>query len=455
MDNNFDLNKVKEYVTKRQEYLNKRHGDTTDKSLNLNAIFSVFDKNFDGKISRNEFGKISKAEYEQYAEALKAYNTQQGNEAENKSIWSYEQLSGCLEDAFIEMNELEYGKYKEKDSGNVKGLDEARNLKDINQMEQDEIIEELESYGIETKNANPKKLKNMLKTARNERAIQDRNSDIVDGHIGTFVQDSTSSYCTILAQLDTMSDEEIAQMCEKEPKIDENGKKYWEVQFPCDFGTDIYVTVTEEDLQNKTVTIKDENNEEREIADFPKGDDDVTLLLMAYVKRFGAVEPGGLWSFDTQNKFTPPHENKKVDNQHLEDVIDFSTLPKHSQINILNKDELTRKGIDTSGNNGDLSWIPPQNMMYSMTAWGSITLSDGEKGCYGPFGVYLSDGTYIPAGHALSVRGYDAKTNELIITCNDYNNISEVRVPAELAKFFETASEIDFPGAKKTPQPEL
>ena len=45
------------------------------------------------------------------------------------------------------------------------------------------------------------------------------------------------------------------------------------------------------------------------------------------------------------------NEEKYMDNQHLEDfsIDDFKSMPLHSQVNLLTREELARKGIDVSG----------------------------------------------------------------------------------------------------------
>ena len=121
----------------------------------------------------------------------------------------------------------------------------------------------------------------------------------------------------------------------------------------------------------------------------------------------------------------------------------------------MNKDELERKGISTDSSSADLSWLSPEQRFNMVEIWGSFVLSNGIKGCYGKSGILLSDGTKITGFHALSIRGYDEERKEIIISGNDFNNLTETRIPIELAKFLEISSKPNFPGADKTPQPEL
>ena len=463
MQNQFDLNKINLYIKNRDEYLSNHCENAKVHDFNLNAIFSLFDKNNDGKISRNEFKQISKAEYVNYVNQLKDYNSKNGNSTNNNSIWTYEQIETSLNDAFFTTDEAENiltnFKTKDADVSGSKGLKEEHHLKDMSQMSKEEIIAELESYGINTDNMKDAKLKRTLEAARVERIKHDVGSSEVDGHIGTYSQ-GKSLYCTVLAQLDTLSDEEITKLFThdpKEPKTDANGKKYWEVKFPCDDNNEITVIITEDELNDKTITV-DENGIPREIADFPEGDKDVTLLTMAFVKRFGThITDNGAWAFQTKNKFISSSETRYRDNQHLEDfsIDDFKNMPPHSQVGLLNKEELARKGIDTSGKNLDLSWLSPKEQVTIIEPWSTFELSNGIKGCIGKGGIQLSNGTKIVSFHALSVRRFDEETHELILSQNEFGNLSELRIPIELARFIEIASPPDAPGVKRTPTPNV
>ena len=463
MSNEFNINNINRYKEKRDGYLSSHVQYPKTRSFNLNAVFSLFDKNHDGKISRNEFNQVSKDDYSNYVEQLKDYNVKNGNGADNNSIWSHEQIANSLDDGFFTSDEAEevFSETKSENSNfkGASGFEEKRNLKDASQMSRDEMAEELQSYGINTENLSDIKIQRTLVAARQERAKSDLGSDEVDGHIGTYAQ-GKSKYCSVLAQLDSFSDEDVANMFThnpKEPKIDSEGKKYWEVKFPCDEDNDRTVIITENELNNKAIIVE-ENGAQREVADFPEGDNDVTLLTMAFVKRFGTrISDKGAWAFQTKNKFTPSSQEQYVDNQHLEDftVYDFKNMPPYSQVNILSKDELAKKGIDISGENMDLSWVSKKQQSELAEIWGTYELSNGLKMCIGKCGVMLSDGTKISVGHALSYRGFDEKTNELIVSQNEYNNLSELRIPMELAPFLETASKPNAPGVDKTPTPDV
>jgi hypothetical protein len=109
-----------------------------------------------------------------------------------------------------------------------------KDLKDISMMDSEEIKAELVSYGVEISEENKDnkiKLKNLLINARNIIANEDKNSDIIDFHIGTYTQ-GKSKYCTVLAQLDTMTDDEIKDMIQI--KKDSDNKLSYYVTFPQD-----------------------------------------------------------------------------------------------------------------------------------------------------------------------------------------------------------------------------
>ncbi|MBR7036323.1 hypothetical protein IKI14_00190 [bacterium] len=84
-------------------------------------------------------------------------------------------------------------------------------------MSPKKIKEELESYGVKIakkEENNIIDLRLLLKSARNTIANEDKNSNIIDFHIGTFTQQEHSKYCAVLAQLDSMTDDEIKDMIE-------------------------------------------------------------------------------------------------------------------------------------------------------------------------------------------------------------------------------------------------
>lgn len=336
------------------------------------------------------------------------------------------------------------------------GLDEVHNLKDVSQMTLEEMKEELKSYGVNAGVEKESVIKAELQNAREERAVYDKGSDVVDGHIGTFVQ-GQSLYCSVLAHLDNMSDEEMQSMVQT--KTDTNGQKIYVVTFPSDRCTEgNSVEVTEAELRSGEITVTEESGEQRTLNDFPKGDADVTMITMAFVKRFGTkISDKGAWIYNTENRFAKPGTQPFKDNQFLEDVTDYSTLVGRS-INFLNSDELRRKGNDVKSSleNEDLSWIKDNThrRMVQRSEGFVTTLSDGRKACIARHGILLSDGTKIENFHAMAIKGYDAQTKELIISGSEFNNMTQVRVPVELLQFMETGAPEGFPGVDRTPLPD-
>lgn len=332
-----------------------------------------------------------------------------------------------------------------------------KDLKAVSLMNSEEIKAELGSYEVEIpeecKN-NIKKLRTLLNNARNTIANEDKNSDIIDFHIGTYTQ-GKNMCCTVLTQLDTMSDNEIKDMIQI--KKDSDNKLSYYVTFPQDKWNDnASVKVTEEELNSWSLTIN-ENWHDRILNDLPKGDKDVTLITIAFIKRFWTnIFDNWDRAYKTQNKFRTSTEPKLKDNQHFEDIQDYSNLPLHTTICFLNPDEIRRKGIDFRlQTDEEVSWIENNNIkMKARKFWASImSLSNGKKACITKDSIYISDWTLIPNGHAMSFRWYDERSEELIVSWSEFNNISEVRIPRELFIFLETASLEWTPGVDKTPEP--
>lgn len=334
-----------------------------------------------------------------------------------------------------------------------------KDLKTVSLMSSEEIKTELESYGVEIpeewKN-NIKKLRALLNSTRNTIANEDKNSNIIDFHIWTYTQ-GESKYCSVLSQLDTMSDNEIKDMIKI--KEDSDNKLSYYVTFPQDKWNDnTTVKITEEELNSWTLTIN-ENWQDRILNDLPKWDKDVTLITMAFIKRFWTyIVDNWEWQYKTQNRFRTHTEPKLKDNQHFEDIQDYSNLPQYSTIWTLNNDEIKRKGINIdfrTHTDNEVSWIEDRVIKTEATRiWAAImTFPNGKKVCISQGYIYISDWTLIPRWYGMSFRWYDEKSEELIVSGSEFNNISEVRIPKELFIFLEIASPEWTPGVDKTPQP--
>ena len=477
----FDINKVQEYFNKiNLSEEDKNYLKENSQNFNIKAIFSIFDTNYDGKISKEEFEKVSKEEYNQFVSELTKYNKKLGVETNNDSIWTYGQMKGylnhvfdkegaytiCEDEAFFDnvgtslikpqdnISEDRQKFYNEEYNNN-----QITTLKDISQMTEEEIVSELNEYNVDTENKKISVLKRILSEERENRAVYDSGSNAVDGKIGTFIQTKNNLLCSVLAEFMNMTEAEVQELYGEaghvpKPKTDENGEKYWEVQFPCDKGTDTKIKITEKELKSGQITFI-ENDEERTLGGvFPRGDDDVTLLSMAFVKRFGtSIMRGGAWAMQTKTKFS---QQQYKDNQHLELLGDYSKL-EHSQVGILSTEEIIRKGLDCKKLIDEkLDFIQKEYRTIAKMSEGRvITLSDGQKACISGQGIFLENGTVIQPAHAMSVKKYDSDKKEVILISNEFGNLSEVRVPEELLVYFETASLEGTAGVKETPQPEL
>ena len=487
----FDINKIQKYFLERSKAeiaKNPDLGQTAEQrarkdieqmsssNFNIRAIFSIFDANNDGKISREEFNMVSETEYNSFTNGLKQYNQQNRRADANDNIWSYAKMQTYINDhvspdvitedevlldnieAFY-MEKENSKKNVHKDYSGTHGLEEIYNLKDISQMSAEEMVAELQSYGIKPKSLNTESLVFELTDARRERAIHDVGSNKVDGRIGTFAQNKTG-VCTVLAQIGAMKEEEIKQLYVfseghdfDNPMTAENGEKYWDIRFPIDGENGQTIRITENEIKSGKIEME-ELGQKVTVREFPEGDWDITAITMAFVKRFGSgIVQSGEWAYITRNRFTKPEETKFKDNQYLEKITDYKSL-EGSVIGGLNSDELKRKGFEVKNlQNEDLSWIPNKtNRTIARMSEGFIyTLQNGLKACVSKHGVFLSDGRKIEQKHAMEIRRYDEQTNELLISGSEFTNISEVRLPVELLQFFETASIPGTPGVSETP----
>lgn len=327
-----------------------------------------------------------------------------------------------------------------------------KDLKTVSLMSLEEIETELTSYGVEIPEickSNIIKLRGLLTDARNTIANEDKNSNIVDFHIGTYIQ-GKNKYCSVLSQLDTMTDDKIRDMIQI--KEDSNNKISYHIRFPNGDTT----VITEEELNSWTIN---EDWQNKVLNDLPKWDKDVRLIIMAYVKIFWTnIIDNWEWQYKAQNRFRAPTEPKLKDNQHFEDIQDYSNLPQYSTIWTLDNDEIKRKGINIDFRThtaNEVSWIEDRVVKTEATRiWAAImTFANGKKVCISQGYIYISDWTLIPRWHGMSFRWYDKESEELIVSWSEFNNISEVRIPKELFIFLETASLEWTPGVDKTPQP--
>ena len=268
----------------------------------------------------------------------------------------------------------------------------SKHLKTVSLMSSEEIKEELESYGVEItekEENNIISLRKLLNEARNTIANEDKNSDIIDFHIGTFTQYEKSKYCAVLAQLDNMTDDEIRDMIE----FKEESNSY-RIIFP----NGDYTDITEEALNSWSVTVDWEN---RILNDLPKGDKDVKLITMAYVQKFWTyIVDNWERQYKVNNKFREATEPKYMDNQYFEDIQDYTKLSEYwiNVVSVLNNDELKRKGFDFIFEpKTDIPRIEDKATKNEAKESAAITtLSNGKNICITATYMYISDWTLIP-----------------------------------------------------------
>lgn len=400
---NFSPKKVNKYIDQVRKKLFKNNEEMVKiNEFRTDAILSLFDKNKDGKISQQEFKNISEENYSIFSNELKAYNQTQGD---NSHIYTYNELENFLKKGYIDNETLEG--YKIEILNPNLTLKETKGLKDPKNMSKEEIQKEYESYELKPRG------REFIHQIRQEKNKMDENSNIVDWHIGTFNQEEFST-CTILANINLLTDEDLKQYYKK--KQDKKGNIYYEVNFPIDNGKKS-VKITEEELNSKTLKYKND-----EIIGFSTGDKDALLLEMAYVKRFGTkILHNGEMPDTAMNRFL--NNNAKTYNNITEDLL---TNDKPKLIGLLNTDYLEKE----------------KNISY-----GNIELSSGENAklyeetnnsmqTVGKQRLKLPNGTIIYGNHSYTVKGYNPETKEVTIT-NPHENSTDIKIPFELMKLFD------------------
>ena len=313
-----------------------------------------------------------------------------------------------------------------------------------------------------------KLLKAQLSSIRAELNETDKNSDIIDMHIGTFNQGGLGD-CTMLSQLNGLTDEQLAKIIQR--KTDENGKIFYEVTFPIDFNNGTSVKITEEELKSRELSITNGDTTYTETK-FSIGDADVTLMEMAYIRRFG-IDPavlGADMKF-VNDIFSFPGEKTHVgttynlteeklisamkDNEHAtlslthasrlkEDFSYEETFQSSSGITAemglykLDKKKIVIERLkamyEKLGNeNPDLSEYEKMSEAELMNAVNRFVSEDfwftGE--------LRLSNGVSIIEDHAFSLKNYNPQTKELTIA-NPHKNNEDIIIPLDIAeKYFE------------------
>ncbi|MBR6098711.1 hypothetical protein IKP85_03085 [bacterium] len=327
----------------------------------------------------------------------------------------------------------------------------------------------LETLSSEEKELN--QLRKQVSGLRAKRNMIDKNSDIVDFHIGTFNQGGLGS-CSMLAQLNGLSDEQLKRIIKK--KTDNNGKIYYEVTFPIDAGTKNSVIVTEAELSNREITVTD-GKQTQTVSAFSTGDTDVTLMEMAYIKRFGInpVVNGGDFKF-LNDIFTFPDENRThvgTSYEVTEDkLIKAMRNGEHLSLGLHHTSRLpgdfsytdstrTVSGITTQwkyegkneradvlsrlkamlekyGSNGDKVDISEYEKMSDAELM-DATYRFVSQDFWFTARLELSNGYSIIEDHAYSLKAYDPVKKELTLV-NPHNSNEDIIIPLEIAqKFFD------------------
>ena len=314
-------------------------------------------------------------------------------------------------------------------------------------------------------------LRKQVQVLRQKRNMLDKNSDVVDMHVGTFNQGNLGS-CSMLSQVNGLSDEQMKRIISK--KTDENGKTYYEITFPIDSGTNRSVRVTEEELQNRKITVT-EGETSRDITAFSRGDADVTLIEMAYIKRFG-IDPiinGGDLKF-VNDVFTFPDENKRhvgTSYEVTEDkLIKAMQTGEHLSVSLHHTSRLpedfsyTAKAETSNGitaqwqytSRGERAQVlerlkemfekyGAKDEAEDMSKYENMSDAELMEATY-RFVSYdfwftaqltLSDGNSIIEDHAYTLKGYDPDKKELTLA-NPHNSNEDIKIPLEIAtQFFD------------------
>ncbi|MBR1776800.1 hypothetical protein IJ750_07000 [bacterium] len=199
---------------------------------------------------------------------------------------------------------------KYKDDMRLQNLPEISHLKSTQIMSHEELVQEILSYipdmdlsGYE----NDIDLRAELDNLREVISNQDKNSDIIDYHAGSFSQGQRGT-CAPLSQIAQLTDEQLREMVTE--GVDDNGK-FYVVTFPMDKNNpENAIKVYERDILDNKLRVEGLSVEE---SGFVTGDMDVRLLEMAYALRFGVQALTGATATNVQRIFTSPDEKQPED----------------------------------------------------------------------------------------------------------------------------------------------
>ena len=298
---------------------------------------------------------------------------------------------------------------KNKYNLNIKKLPERKNLKDFFQMNDNDIREELYSYGLDSVTVTSLngsfRMHEAIIQGRKQVIDSDEGSNVIDWHIGTWSQND-NLICTLLAFIEGLKDEQLKNIY---TEVKAQDQTYYEVTFPRDKDSEQKVKVTMDELLGKTPMFLPDT--------MPSGDLDVTLLTIAYFKRFGTeIVTRGASGKDVLNNF---YGDSIYDCDNMIDPYDLESVGYiWSLLYPYEIDEY--KGLE---------------FPYS--------LQDGKTLNWSGKFYTLSDGARIMRIHSFCYHGYDPTTDEIILTGNELTSISQLRLPSELADFFETTKKVN------------
>ena len=220
-----------------------------------------------------------------------------------------------------------------------------------------------------------------------------------------------------------MSDQELHDLYSRHTLPD--GKTYYEVIFPCDIASGKKIVITEEELYSGEAFYKNDNEiTAASVSYLTTGDMDVTLLQMAFLRRFGdKVYKGGSWIHDMKNMLRRP-DDVPYDDVKGFSPDDFRNLAPNMTVSVIYRDEWARMGIK-------FPYTLPDGRTIDCTFFSKSSTSGGW--------LKLSDGSFIYLRHAYAVSGYDASTDEILLRGNEDARVSILRIPVAMAFLLEGA----------------
>lgn len=284
-------------------------------------------------------------------------------------------------------------------------------LKDPNTMQPKEWISTLKDYGYkaEKRKYTGYELLELVNSYYNKIANNDKNSDVVDFHIGSFCQNENNYNCTFLAALSTIPDKDI----KKAITVTKDGN--YEIKFPGDRNKE-KITITKEEIANREITIdgKKYNN-------FSTGDMDVLILEMAALKRFGDIYSDGY------NIHSITNEVKEATQIKSSNVVRglFNKYNKSKE-----KINLDKKDLNNIKPGTIICLLNPMERMFMGLECDSKDVAYDSNN-----GITLNDDTFVGYNHAYSLIKYDKKEQKLYLG-NPNNTTSVTEIPVSVLNYF-------------------